>query len=115
MAQLVGFRDIEEILSVFAEKIICNLMSSSESEDFDEKRVVKMTLECFQNFLLNDISQCYISKVPIVRQLATSHISQFPHILQGSGQIKQLGVFYSILTLLWLQSDFIEDFSSYLD
>ena len=102
-------------MSLIADKIICNLMSSTESEDFDEKRVVKMSLECFNNYLLQDISQCYISKVPIVRQLATSHISQFPHILQGSSQMKELCSFYKILALLWISNDYIADFDSNLD
>ena len=68
---------MEEILTIFVEKLVQNLMNSSNSNKFDEQRLVKVSLECFHVYLLHAISCRHMSKVPVVRQLATSHISQF--------------------------------------
>ena len=55
-----------------------------------------------------------MSRIAVVRQLVTSHISQF-QILQGPSQMKDLGHFFRILSLLWVSEEFVNDFTSYLD
>ena len=54
-----------------------------------------------------------MSAVPLVRQLATSHVSSF-QILQAPNQVKQLGHFFKVLTLLWVNEEFVGDFTIYL-
>ena len=40
LAQLSGYNSMEEILDIFAQKIIRNLMTSTVDDDGDEKRIV---------------------------------------------------------------------------
>ena len=66
---------MENILSIFVEKLISNLMAtnsgkpsqSSSAKSFDETRLVKVSLECFHVYLLHAISCRHLAKVPLVR------------------------------------------------
>ena len=86
----------------------------SSSKKHDEVRLVKVSLECFHVYLLHAISCRHLARVPVVRQLATAHITQF-QILQAPSQMKELGHFFKVLSLLWVTDDFVGDFTSYLD
>lgn len=68
---------MEDLLLVFVDKLIQNLMTLSSSQKHEDQRLMKMTLECFQAYLINQISCRHISKIPVVKQLATAHVTQF--------------------------------------
>ena len=114
MAEFCGHQKMETILAIFVEKVLQNLMTLSESTSAEEQLLVKQSLECFHVYLLHQISCRQMSRIAVVRQLVTSHISQF-QILQGPSQMKDLGHFFRILSLLWVSEEFVNDFTSYLD
>ena len=89
-------------------------MSSANSTKIEAKRLVDLTLDVFNTFLLNHVACRQISALPITKQLASAHINQF-NILQGPGQMKQLGCFFSVLCGLWVTEEFVMQFPSYLD
>ena len=66
---------MQDILVLFADKMVQNLMSLADSNKENEKYLVKVTLTTFHTFLLHQISCRHMSKVPLVKQLATSHLS----------------------------------------
>lgn len=57
-------------------------MSSANLSDPDHVRIVDLSLDVLSQYLNNSISQRQLSQLPFLKQLATSHISQF-NILQG--------------------------------
>ena len=89
-------------------------MSSADSPKAQERRIVDLALEVFNNYLSNFASCQQIATLPVTKQLAEVHINQF-NILQGPSQMKQLGEFFRVLSGLWVTEDFIDKFSSYLD
>ena len=77
MAEFCGHQKMETILAIFVEKVLQNLMTLSESTSAEEQLLVKQSLECFHVYLLHQISCRQMSRIAVVRQLVTSHISQF--------------------------------------
>ena len=53
LAQLCGYSTMQDILVLFADKMIQNLMSHANSKKHDEKFLVKTTLTAFHAFLLH--------------------------------------------------------------
>lgn len=76
-------------------------------------RIVDLTLEILSSYLDNTTACKLLSSIPVVKQLATAHITQF-RILQDKKQHKQLSQFYRVLTGLWIRDDFVQDFHLYL-
>lgn len=114
LAQLSGFNEMKEILAVFAEKMIQNLMTSCESTQEEHRQIVDLTLEVLSSYLINSNACKHISELPVVKQLAQAHVSQF-NILQQPSQVKQLGQFFRVLTSLWVTEEFISNFHDYLN
>ena len=54
LAKLSGQNSIDDILDVFAQKIISNLMTSAESEKEEDKRIVDLSLNVFSTYLNNN-------------------------------------------------------------
>ena len=77
IAQLCGYQNIQTVLDVFAQKIVQNLISSSGSNEQEHVRIVDLTLAVLSNFLGNSHSCKKLANVPVIRQLAESHISSF--------------------------------------
>lgn len=80
----------------------------------DQIKMTELTLTVFNSYLSNTNSCKKLVKIPIVRQLAESHINQFS-ILQGDHQQKQLGQFFKVLSSLWLTEEFNPRFQEYLN
>ena len=66
---------MEEILDTFAQKIISNLMTSAAFEKEEDKRIVDLSLEVFSTYLNNSVSSRQLAALPVVKQLATTHIT----------------------------------------
>lgn len=88
-------------------------MSSGESSDPEHIRIVDLSLDVLSQYLNNSVSLRHLSELPMLKQLASSHISQF-NILQEAAQQKQLGQFFRVLTGLWVSEDFVGEFHTYL-
>ena len=56
LAQLSGQSGMEDILDIFAQKIISNLMTSAVSDKVEDKRIVDLSLEVFAAYLNNSVS-----------------------------------------------------------
>ena len=87
LARLSGHNTMGEILEMFAQKIIRNLMSSSVDDEGGEKRIVDQSLDVFCEYLTNRVSSRQLTALPVVKQLATTHVAQFS-ILQQPSQRK---------------------------
>ena len=77
LAQLSGQNSMEEILEIFAQKIISNLQTQASPDKPEEKRLVDISLEVFSTYLCNSISSRQLVALPIVKQLAQTHLTQF--------------------------------------
>lgn len=82
LANLAGFTQMEDILSLFADKLVGNLMASAESQTPEHMRIVDLSLEILSSYLDNTTACRLLASLPVVKQLATAHITQF-RILQG--------------------------------
>ena len=67
MAQMCGYQDMQQALTVIFEKLITNLTSLGNSKKEDDLRLVKASIETMHAFLLNAQSCKHCAKVPIVR------------------------------------------------
>ena len=114
LAQLCGQQSMSACLEIFIDKIVHNLMSSTDSAGIEERRIVDDALDTFNNYLCNHVSCRQIASLPVTKQLAEMHINQF-NILQGQNQMKQLGQFFKVLCSLWVTDEFIPNFTGYLD
>lgn len=56
LAVLCGQKTMPDLLEIFVDKIVQNLMSSSGSPKLEERRLVDLTLEVFNTFLTNHVS-----------------------------------------------------------
>lgn len=81
---------MQEVLEIFAQKLVQNLMTSANSTSEEHIRLVDLSLEVLSQFLNNTVSCRQLSELQVIKTLATSHISQF-NILQNVSQQKQLG------------------------
>ena len=60
-------------------------MTSAVSDKEEDKRIVDLSLEVFGAYLNNSVSSRQLASLPVVKQLATAHITQFS-ILQAPSQ-----------------------------
>lgn len=74
LAQLSGQNNMEEILDIFAQKIISNLMTAAVADTEEAKRIVDLSLEVFSSYLNNSVSSRQLAALPVVKQLASAHI-----------------------------------------
>ena len=89
LAQLMNFDSIGSIMSIFAEKLLENLVYSDGSTD-DGRRVIEVTLASFDN-MISTMSSCrHLVKLDIIKQLISNHMAQF-NILQNDAKQKHLG------------------------
>lgn len=89
-------------------------MSSVDKITDEHLRIVDLTLEIFSQYLMNTTACRQLAQIPVVKQIASAHVTQF-RILQDPRQYKQLGQFFRVLTGLWLTEDYIGDFHDYLN
>ena len=61
---------MEDILDIFAQKIILNLQTSAQQNKSEDKRIVDISLEVFSTYLCNSISSRQLVALPVVKQLA---------------------------------------------
>ena len=54
LARLSGQNTMGEVLDIFAQKIISNLMTSAESDEEEDKRIVDLSLEVFSNYITHN-------------------------------------------------------------
>lgn len=80
----------------------------------DRQQIIDLSLETLNLYLSNSVSCRLLANVPVIKQLACAHISQFS-ILQSPKQVKSLGQLYRVLTSLWLTEDYILNFHQYLN
>jgi exportin-7 len=105
---------MSEVLNIFVQMCINNLMTSEKSESIDDQRICDQSLDVFSSYLNNTSACRQISQLEIIRQLVTTHITQF-NILQAPRQHKQLGQFFRVLSGLWVTEEFVGEFHEYLD
>lgn len=66
-----------DILEIFLQKIIQNLMTSAGSQKREDSRIVDISLEVFASYLNNAVACRQIAQLDVVKQLATAHVTQF--------------------------------------
>lgn len=114
IAQLAGHQNMEQILEIFSQKIIGNLMFSQDKVSDANLRTVDLSLDVLSQYITSTIACRSLSQIPVIKEIATTHINQF-RILQAPKQAKQLGQFFRVLTNLWLTEDYITHFHDYLN
>ena len=77
LAKMSGQQSMQEVLDIVAQKLVQNLMSSGESSDPEHIRIVDLSLDVLSQYLNNSVSLRHLSELPMLKQLASSHISQF--------------------------------------
>ena len=63
------------ILEIFAQKIVQNLIQSAGSTEDEHMKIVDLTLTVLSSFLQNTNSCKKLAQIPIVREMAESHIN----------------------------------------
>ena len=114
---MMEYKDINAIMTIFAEKILFNLAYTSfgakeqgEQKDLEQRQIlVSTSLDVLATYTGSSQSCKLLGGTDIMRQLVKSGLSDFP-VLQEPNQMKQLGQFYRVLMNLWLQEDFLESF-----
>lgn len=76
------------ILEIFTEKILQNLVYTEGISD-DGKQLIDFTLDTFDAFVSTPSSSRMLIKSPLVQQLVSNHITQFP-LLQSDPNPKHL-------------------------
>ena len=67
LAQLSGYNSMAEVLDVFTQKIISNLMASSANDKGENKWIVDLSLEVFSEYLHNRSTCRQLTALPIVK------------------------------------------------
>ena len=112
IANMMECTDMQSILEVFAQKVLQNLIYSEGSTE-EGKQVIEFTLETF-DVLVSSPSSCrLLCQSSFIKELIQNHVMQF-NILQNDSNLKHIGQFFKILTMLWVHEDFVEDFDQYL-
>lgn len=75
LAQLLNQNSMQDCLSIFVDKIVQNLMSSANSPQAEERRIVDEALDVFNHYLCNTVSCRQIAALPVTKQLAEAHIN----------------------------------------
>jgi hypothetical protein len=109
---MMEYQDISSVMQVFAEKILCNLITADGATD-EGKRIIQSTLEVFESLITSSSTCKLLNKLDLVQQLIQNHVMGF-NILQNDSNFKHLGQFYKILASLWINEDFIENFDNYI-
>jgi len=52
----MGYQTLPEILEVFAEKLVSNLMSSADSTKEEHRRIVDVSLDTLSSYLNNTVA-----------------------------------------------------------
>lgn len=108
IANMMENVNMNSIMSIFAEKILMNLIYCSHDEE-EATRIINVTLEVF-TFYTGATSSCrLIGGTEIMQKLISDGHNNY-QILQHPSQVKQLGNFYRILLQLWLQDDYVHVF-----
>lgn len=74
---------MQAILEVFAQKMIGNLMHSADKDSLAHSRIVDLSLEVLSSYMTNSVACKQLSLIPVIKQIASAHISQF-RILQDA-------------------------------
>lgn len=108
IAQMLDNSDMKSIMTIFAEKLMMNLVYSKYDED-DSKRIISITLDTL-SFYSGSLSSCrMLANTEIMQQIIKNGISSFK-ILEHPSQMKMLGQFFKILLQLWLNEDYVRVF-----
>lgn len=95
IAQMMDNSDMRSIMTIFAEKLMLNLVYAHEEDDVS-KRVTSISLDTL-SFYSGALSSCrMLANTDIMQQIIKGGISQF-NILQHPSQMKMLGQFYKIM------------------
>ena len=78
---------MNEIIHIFAQKILCNLQGSSESDEPELLKLVDQSLNIFHQFLTSTVTSSHMTSIDQIRKLAKSHIASFS-IFKKSSQLK---------------------------
>ena len=89
VAQLSGQQTMNEVLEILSHKIFANLLTSTSGDKSENKQLIDLSLQVFNMYLANKLSCRQLVSLPVVKELATSHIANF-NILQKESQLKQL-------------------------
>ena len=87
IAQLSYKQTMNEIIHIFAQKILFNLMGSTESDEPELLKLVDQSLNIFHQFLTSTVTSSHMTSIDQVRELAKSHIASFS-IFKKSSQLK---------------------------
>ena len=67
LAQLLGYNSMEDILNIFAQKIIINLQASAQPNQAEDLKLIDSALDVFTSYLQNSISHRQFVSLPIVK------------------------------------------------
>lgn len=108
LANMMDNMDMKSIMTIFAEKLMLNLVYSKQGEE-ESKRTIHISLDTL-SFYSSSLSSCrMIANTEIMQQIIKNGISQFK-ILEHQSQMKMLGQFYKIMLQLWLNDDYVRTF-----
>ena len=80
IAALMDFQEMQEVMTVFAQKILENLIYTNGGDD-DGKRVIETTLNVLDHFISTQTSCRMFCKLDIIQQLITNHMVSSNHSL----------------------------------
>lgn len=58
---------MQEVLEIFATKLVQNLLSSGESSDPENMRIIDLSLDVLSQYLNNSVSLRHLSEVPMLK------------------------------------------------
>jgi hypothetical protein len=73
IAGLMDFAEMQEVMGVFAQKILENLLYTNGSDD-DGKRVIETTLNVLDHFISTQTSCRMFCKLEVIQQLISNHM-----------------------------------------
>ena len=107
LAQMMENGDMRSIMTIFAEKMLMNLVYSKNNDN--SKRIINITLDTL-SFYSGALSSCrMLANTEVMQQIIKGGLQNF-EILQHVSQMKMLGQFYRIMLQLWLNDDYISVF-----
>ena len=66
---------MEDVLNIFAQKIIMNLQTQAQSSKVEDFKLIDSALEVLTSYLQNSISHRLFVSLPMVKQLAQQHLT----------------------------------------
>ena len=72
---------MNEVLEILSHKVFANLLTSTSETKSENTRLIDLSLEVFNAYLANKLACRQLVSLPVVKELATTHIANF-NVLQ---------------------------------